>query len=129
MTGGDGVELTELLGCRRVSDGSLKLEENRETHALEVVEGDLVAQEVEKDVLESAGVSVRENKSVPVDPLGVGRVELHELGCEGGDRRSARMILLGLSLPTHRRGHGQQGPFPWELQLCDGEVSIRFVSE
>lgn len=51
------------------------------THGLEVIERELVAEEVEEDVLESAGVSVGEDEAITVGPLGVGRVAVEELGC------------------------------------------------
>lgn len=57
MTGGSGTELSE---------------------SLQVIEGEVVSGEVEHDVLEGTGVSVRENESISVDPLGVLGVGLEE---------------------------------------------------
>lgn len=56
------------------------------TNRLEVVDGDLVAEEVEEDVLESASVTVGENEPVAVDPLGVLGVRVHEARCGEGNR-------------------------------------------
>jgi hypothetical protein len=47
---------------------------------LEVIDGDLVAEEVEENVLESASVTVGEDESVAVDPLGISGVAVHESG-------------------------------------------------
>jgi hypothetical protein len=55
---------------------------NEETHALEVIKGDLVAEKVKEDVLESASVSVGEDEAIAVGPLRVGGVALEELGYE-----------------------------------------------
>lgn len=89
----------------------------QETHALEVIEGDLVAEKVEKDVLESASVSVGENEAITVNPLGVGGVGLEELGCDRKPRVSGKILRLPQRLTAYRKGRGQQGPFPWELRL------------
>ncbi len=58
VTGGDGVDLTEVL---------------------QVVDGELVAKEVQQRVLEHAAVAVGKNEAVTVEPLGVLGVEPHEL--------------------------------------------------
>ena len=58
VTGGDAVELTEVL---------------------EVVEGELVAEQVEQGVLQDTAVAVGEDEAVTVEPLGVLGVEPHEL--------------------------------------------------
>lgn len=50
------------------------------THLLEVVNGNLVSEKVEENVLKSATVTVGEDKSISVDPLGVGRVAVQEAG-------------------------------------------------
>lgn len=64
--------------------------QRRETHSLEVVERHLVAKQVQQDVLERAGVSVRENEAVSVDPQRVGGVAVEELAC--GARVSSQSI-------------------------------------
>lgn len=58
VTGGDGVDLAEVL---------------------EVIDGELVAEQVQQRVLEHTAVAVGEDKAVTVQPLGVLGVELHEL--------------------------------------------------
>lgn len=50
------------------------------THLLEVIDGDLVAEEVEEDVLEGASVTVRKDEAVAVDVVRVGRVAVEEAG-------------------------------------------------
>lgn len=50
------------------------------THLLEVFNGDLVAEEVEENVLKSATVTVGKDESISVDPLGIGRVAVQESG-------------------------------------------------
>ena len=47
---------------------------------LEVFNGDLVAEEVEENVLKSATVTVGKDESISVDPLGIGRVAVQESG-------------------------------------------------
>lgn len=73
MTRGDRADLSELL---------------------EVVERDLVAREVEHDVLQGAGVSVGQDESVSVEPLGVLGREVHVSGPEDV---SGRGHALGVS--------------------------------
>lgn len=87
------------------------------THALEVINGDLVTEEVEEDVLESASVSVGEDEAITVSPLGVGGVGLEELGCEasGGSAASSRECAEMASERTEKdvgggsHSHGSSG--------------------
>lgn len=58
VAGGDAVDLTEVL---------------------QVVEGELIAEEVEQGVLQHTTVAVGEDEAVTVEPLGVLGVEPHEL--------------------------------------------------
>lgn len=84
VTGGDRVDLSE---------------------RLEVVHRDVVARQVEHDVLQGAGVAVGQHESVPVHPLGVLGVELHVLGPQhvrgrshtlGNEQRTGSVRLSGL---------------------------------
>lgn len=62
------------MSARRVRarhPGTRGSRKERGAHALQVVDGDFVPEEVEEDILERAGVSVGEDKPVPVDPLRV----------------------------------------------------------
>lgn len=90
--------------------------EPNKTHALEVIEGDLVAEKVEEDVLESASVSVGEDEAITVGPLRVGGVGLKELGCErsgeGGsavrshDRKEVAFELTEKDVGGRGHSHG-----------------------
>jgi len=89
VTGGDAVNLAEVL---------------------EVVKGELVAEQVEQGVLQDTAVAVGEDEAVTVEPLGVLGVELHELVeqhvglwvvCE---RVKAGSVFLG-GQGTYDRGH------------------------
>ena len=85
VTRRDRVELTELFAwqdrTRSTSPSfSPRLASARMTHLLEVIDGDLVAEEVEEDVLEGASVTVRKDEAVAVDVVRVGRVAVEEAG-------------------------------------------------
>lgn len=47
--------------------------------ALQVVHGDIVAEEVQQSILQHTTVTVGENKTIPVGPVRVLGVEVHEL--------------------------------------------------
>lgn len=80
-------------------------------HLLEVLDRDLVPEEVEERVLEGAGVAVREDEAVAVDPLRALRVALEEARCGRRSRVSGRPAaashrLLG-ELPCTKEARGR----------------------
>ena len=91
VAGGDGVDLPK---------------------AFQVIHRDLVAGEVEHDVLERTSVAVGEDEAVTVDPLGVGRAEAEELGPQNvGDGSHAHGCtgVTRVGLGDHIGGEGTNG--------------------
>ena len=74
---------------------------------LQVVERDVVAREVQRRVLEDAGVARREDEAVAVGPVRVGRVVAHDVSVEQvrerrQRHRGARMAGVRLLHRVHR---------------------------
>ena len=75
--------------------------------ALQVVEREPVAGEVEARVEQHRGVAGRQHEAVAVEPVGVGRVVLHhprveQVGQRSERHRGARMTRVGLLHRVHR---------------------------
>jgi hypothetical protein len=71
------------------------------SEALQVVHGDIVTEQVEESVLEHATVAVGKNETIPVQPVGILGVEVHELveedvGHRGHAHRGTGVTGIGL---------------------------------
>ena len=85
--------------------------------AFQIVQRHIVAGEKQRPIQQRRGVSIRQHKTVPVGPLGVRRIVLHQLvkqqiGHRRATQRSAGMAAIGL----FHLVHGQQP------QGVDGEL-------
>ena len=103
------------------------------TESLEVVEGARgVSREVEHRVLEGAGMPVRQNEPVAVDPAGVGRGVLHDLAPEDVGHRSASHGGSGVARVSrldHVCGHGADGVDAFFLEIGHGGSGVIAGSE
>ena len=74
---------------------------------MEVFHGDIVARKVQHDVLERAGVAIREHEPVAIGPVRVGRVMFHDTAvedvAEGSERhRGALVAAVRSERAVHR---------------------------
>ena len=77
VTGGLAVKLLKLVSFS--PDGEREKGRGTYTEALQVVHGNIIAEKVQQSILQHTTVTVGENETIPVDPVGVLGVEVHEL--------------------------------------------------